>query len=99
MVVAGVAGKARKRGHDADAEGFADDMGGNAKRAKTESARWGVFQQGTSSQPACQQQSACNAITIHQLDNNLLWRYLLTLCLGVCGSSCVIMHVTTAQYQ
>lgn len=66
------AGKARKRGHDADAEGFADDMGGNAKRAKTESARWGVFQQGTSSQPACQQQSACNAITIHQLDNNLL---------------------------
>lgn len=38
----GVAGKARKRGHDAEAEGFADDMGGNAKRAKTESARWGA---------------------------------------------------------
>lgn len=35
----GGAGKARKRGHDADAEGFADDLGGNAKRAKTESAR------------------------------------------------------------
>ena len=37
------AGKARKRGHDADAEGFAVDVGGNAKGAKPESARWGAL--------------------------------------------------------
>ena len=35
----GGAGRSRKRGHDADAEGFADDLGGNAKRTKTENAR------------------------------------------------------------
>ena len=33
------AGKARKRGHDADADGFADDGPGTAKRPRTESAR------------------------------------------------------------
>lgn len=37
---AGVAaGKTRKRGHDADADGFADDGAGMSKRPKTESAR------------------------------------------------------------